>query len=212
MKSNIKAIIFDLGNVLIGFDHRIAVSKILRHTPKSTCEIYDLFFDSEWTREFEKGKIMPLEFFQKVKSSLSLSLGYEEFLPIWNEIFFAKPESEKFVGSLDSGLKLLMLSNVNKLHYQYLRGTFSSAFNLFEPDKIIPSCETGFIKPAKEIYDLALLRSGVAREDVIYVDDRQDLVEAACSYGLKSIQFQDVDKLRREFLSLGIFPGAKVNV
>ena len=55
MKNKIKAVIFDLGNVLVGFDHRIAVKKILRHTSKSTREIYDLFFDSPFTREFEKG-------------------------------------------------------------------------------------------------------------------------------------------------------------
>ena len=62
-KPAIKAIIFDLGNVLIGFDHQIAVKRILAHTPMSEGEIYNLFFDSTLTRVFEEGKISPLLFF-----------------------------------------------------------------------------------------------------------------------------------------------------
>ena len=160
----IKAVIFDLGNVLIGFDHTIAVKKILKHTPKKSRDIYDLFFDSDLTQEFEKGKTGTLEFFQQVKTALELKISYGEFLPIWNEIFFSKPESEDFVGSLNSGIKLALLSNINQLHYEYIREEFSSTIGLFEPDKIIPSFRTGFIKPDKEIYDLALKALDVPRE------------------------------------------------
>ena len=204
MKNKIKAIIFDLGNVLIGFDHRIGEKRILKYTHKSTQEIYDLFFDSAFTREFEKGGISCLEFFAKVKDSLELRIGYEEFLPIWNEIFFAKPEMERFVASLNSGRKLVLLSNVNELHYEYLTHRFPSAFSLFSPDKIIPSFRTGFMKPERQIYELALSAAGVLAQEAVYVDDRQDLIEAASGYGIPSIQFKNVDQLKRDFLDLGI--------
>lgn len=204
MKNRIKAVIFDLGNVLIGFDHRIGVKKILRHTSKSTQEIYDLFFDSVFTREFEKGKISCGEFFAQVKGLLGLEIGYEEFLPIWNEIFFAKPEMERFAASLNSGRRLVLLSNVNQLHYEYLTSAFPSAFSLFSPDNIIPSFRTGFMKPDREIYELALAASGASAEEVVYVDDRADLIAAAAGYGIPSIQFKNADQLKRDFLDLGI--------
>lgn len=204
MKNKIKAVIFDLGNVLIGFDHRIGVKKILKHTHKSTREIYDLFFDSVFTREFEKGKISCGEFFAKVRDMLELQIGYEEFLPIWNEIFFAKPEMERFVASLNSGRKLVLLSNVNQLHYEYLTAAFPSAFGLFSPDKIIPSFRTGFMKPDREIYALALSAAGVSKEEAVYVDDRADLIAAASGYGIPSIQFKNIEQLKRDFLDLGI--------
>ena len=207
----IKAVIFDLGNVLIGFDHTIAVKKILKHTPKKSRDIYDLFFDSDLTQEFEKGKTGTLEFFQQVKTALELKISYGEFLPIWNEIFFSKPESEDFVGSLNSGIKLALLSNINQLHYEYIREEFSSTIGLFEPDKIIPSFRTGFIKPDKEIYDLALKALGVPRESVVYVDDRLDLIEAALSYGIKSIQFKSAKELKQKFQDLGIIKDAKTS-
>ena len=207
----IKAVIFDLGNVLIGFDHTIAVKKILKHTPKKSRDIYDLFFDSDLTQEFEKGKTGKLEFFQQVQTALELKISYGEFLPIWNEIFFSKPESENFVGSLNSGIKLALLSNINQLHYEYIREEFSSTIGLFEPDKIIPSFRTGFIKPDKEIYDLALKALDVPRESVVYVDDRLDLIEAALSYGIKSIQFKSAKELKQKFQDLGIIKDAKTS-
>ena len=207
----IKAVIFDLGNVLIGFDHTIAVKKILKHTPKKSRDIYDLFFDSDLTQEFEKGKTGTLEFFQQVQTALELKISYGEFLPIWNEIFFSKPESEDFVGSLNSGIKLALLSNINQLHYEYIREEFSSTIGLFEPDKIIPSFRTGFIKPDKEIYDLALKALDVPRESVVYVDDRLDLIEAALSYGIKSIQFKSAKELKQKFQDLGIIKDAKTS-
>ena len=207
----IKAVIFDLGNVLIGFDHTIAVKKILKHTPKKSRDIYDLFFDSDLTQEFEKGKTGTLEFFQQVQAALELKISYGEFLPIWNEIFFSKPESEDFVSSLNSGIKLALLSNINQLHYEYIREEFSSTIGLFEPDKIIPSFRTGFIKPDKEIYDLALKALDVPRESVVYVDDRLDLIEAALSYGIKSIQFKSAKELKQKFQDLGIIKDAKTS-
>ncbi|HBU09168.1 MAG TPA: hypothetical protein DEA99_08430 [Candidatus Omnitrophica bacterium] len=142
---------------------------------------------------------------------MELKISYGEFLPIWNEIFFSKPESENFVGSLNSGIKLALLSNINQLHYEYIREEFSSTIGLFEPDKIIPSFRTGFIKPDKEIYDLALKALDVPRESVVYVDDRLDLIEAALSYGIKSIQFKSAKELKQKFQDLGIIKDAKTS-
>ena len=203
-KTAIKAIIFDLGNVLIGFDHRIAVKKIVKHTDMTVREIYDLFFDSKLTRSFEEGKMGPVVFFKKIKVLLGLRLSYKEFLPIWNEIFFAKPETEELIASLPSHIRLIMLSNINRLHYEYIVSAFPSAINLFGIENIIASFMTGFVKPAKEIYELAIKKAGIGKGSIVYVDDRQDLIEAASGYGIHSIKFKDIIQLSREFERLGI--------
>ena len=202
MENKIRAVIFDLGNVLIGFDHTIAVGRISGYAAKSAQEIYALFFDSEITREFERGDISAQEFFEKIKAVLNLKISFPEFLPIWNEIFFSRPDAEEFVRSLEPRIKLVLLSNINELHYDYVKEKFSSAIALF--NEVIPSYVTGFMKPAREIYALAIRATGETIENIVYVDDRQDLIEAARSYGLQSIQFKDVEQLRKEFQKLGI--------
>ncbi len=197
----IKAIIFDLGNCLIGFDHRIAVRKILKYTKKPAEDIYNFFFDSPLTQDFERGKILPEEFFRAVKESLGLEITYTEFLPIWNEIFFPFPRMNELIASLP-GLRLVMLSNINQLHYEYIQNNFAPLLNFFH--WVIPSCATGFIKPQREIYDLAVASARVSLENIVYVDDRPDLIEAASSYGINSVQFQGAEELRAEFKKLKI--------
>ncbi len=152
----IKAIILDLGNVLINFDHRIAAERISRFTTKSPEEVYRLFFDSEITGLFEEGKISPGEFFLRVKELLSSEIAYDKFLPIWNEIFFLTPENEKLYAiakALKKHYRLAMLSNVNILHWEYLKKQFSF-FDAFH--HIFTSFEVGARKPSPIIYKKAL--------------------------------------------------------
>jgi putative hydrolase of the HAD superfamily len=194
---HIKAIIFDLGNVLIDFDHRIAAERISKSAHKSPQEIFNLFFDSELTALFEEGKISPLEFFSKLKEILNLKLDYLEFIPIWNEIFFLS-EKNRYVYNLAKILKshyiIALLSNINILHFDYLKKNFP-VFDAFH--HIITSFEVGFRKPHPLIYKKALEVLGVLATDVAYTDDRPEL-------GIKSFHFQGIEKLKADFLSIGI--------
>ena len=198
----VEAIICDLGNVLVGFDHRIAVKKILKHTDKTVDDIYSLFFDSEFTQSFERGNISEKVFFEKVKSALDLRIDYGRFLPIWNDIFFAMKDSEKLIGSIDRKTRKVLLSNINQLHYEHVKNKFSSALGLF--DEILPSYVTGFIKPQRQIYELAIRLTGKQPESIIYIDDRQDLVDAASAYGINSIRFIGARQLKEDLQALGL--------
>jgi hypothetical protein len=47
-----------------------------------------LFFDSGITRPFERGHISPAEFHSKAAELLGFNLPFEEFVEIWNDIFW----------------------------------------------------------------------------------------------------------------------------
>lgn len=201
---NIKAVIFDLGNVLVDFDHRIAAERISKFTDKNPGEIYNLFFDSGITASFEQGKISPRGFFSEVKAMLNLKLSYGEFLPIWNEIFFFSEKNKtvyEIAKSLKGRYKVALLSNVNILHLEYLKVNFP-IFDIF--DRVIASCEAGFIKPHPAIYKKALKSLRVCASDAVYTDDRLELVENARGLGIKSFHFQGVEKLKKDFSCAGI--------
>jgi putative hydrolase of the HAD superfamily len=202
--SRIKAIIFDLGGVLIDFDHTLAAKRISKFTHKSPEEIYELFFDSKLTGDFEEGKVSPRDFFQGVKEKLSLGLDFTQFVPIWNEIFFLTDKNHKVYNlacALKNKYRLALLSNINVLHYEYLRRNFSF-FDAF--DKLITSCELGFRKPHPLIYEKALRILGVLPEEVFYTDDRKELVESAKELGIKAVVFKDVEQLKGDLLEAGI--------
>ena len=197
------SILCDLGNVLVNFDHRIAVKKILHCTRKNEQDIYQLFFDSGITKDYEEGKIETLDFYHRVKDSLSLGMSYEEFLPAWNDIFFETPLNKKiqnFLKKIKTKYKIAMISNINESHYEFLR----QKMPIFaEFNKLILSYEVGFRKPALEIYNAALESLSASASRAFYIDDRADLIEAASRFGIKGITFygeEAFEKIKEELL------------
>lgn len=191
------AIICDLGNVLINFDHRIAVKKILCCTPKNEEDVYNLFFDSGLTELYEEGKIDSDEFYRRVKKFLKLEMEGDKFFPIWNDIFFETPlnrEMRDFLKSVKPGHKLILLSNLNVTHFEFLR----PKMDIFDDfDKLVLSYEVGFRKPAPEIYKAALDFAKTEPSKAFYIDDRYDLIEAAGKLGIKGIAFDGEEAFKR---------------
>ena len=187
-------IVFDLGNTLIRFDHNIAARKIASFSGLGIDKIYDLFFDSELTRAFEKGTIRPDEFHEKISGVLGHRLPYEEFVNIWNEIFWEDEASCALARQLKSHYRLFLLSNVNELHFEYIRGKFD-IINIF--DKVIVSYLVGAMKPDKKIFEHVVQLSGGDRSKLLYIDDRSDLVKEARLLNIDSLRFEGADLLRK---------------
>lgn len=200
----IKAVIFDLGRVLIDFDHSIAAKKVASYCDKTPKEIFDFFFNSELAVLFEEGKISSQDFFYKVKEEISLNLNYEEFVPIWNEIFFQTDDNlavYDLVGNLSGCYKLALLSNINELHFKYLKSKFS-LFGYFH--HILLSFEMNVVKPEPLIYKRALEMLGLLPQEVFYTDDRQEFIQAARFLGIQGFVFCGVAQLKKDLFDSGV--------
>lgn len=204
MASQIKVVLFDLGRVLVDFDHKRAAERIACFCHKSTQEIYNLFFESEETISFEAGKISPENFYLQVKEALNLKLSYESFIPIWNDIFYLSPKNRsifKLVNTLRGPYKTALLSNINTLHYEYIKKNFP-VFGVF--DEIFLSFKLGLIKPDKEIYNSVIRKLKVSPQEIFYTDDRADLVESAKTLGLRGFVFTSFEGLIKDIQDAGI--------
>lgn len=203
-KDGIKVIVFDLGNVLVDFDHLTAAKRIASFCDKSPKEIYDLFFESEATALFEAGRITPDEFFKKVKEMLGLSISYETFESIWNDIFFLNAKNRavySLANKLRHNYKVVVLSNINTLHYEHLKKKFP-VFNVFH--NVFTSFELGTTKPDHAIYKKLLEELKVSAEEAFYTDDRPELVESAKKLGIRGFVFKGVEQLKRDLLKEGV--------
>jgi putative hydrolase of the HAD superfamily len=201
ISNGIEAVLFDLGNVVVRFDHRIAARKIGKFSSLPAEKIYDLFFDSPLVQSFEEGRVSSAEFFERIKDMLSLNIGYEEFVPIWNEIFFENPGIEEIIGRLKKRFKIFLISNVNQLHFDYIRNRFDI---LGEFEKFILSYQVGARKPDRKIYEMAIKETGLAAEKILYTDDRLELIEAGRSLGLGAIHFKGVKEFNEELRRLNL--------
>jgi len=205
LRPKIKAAIFDLGNVLVDVDAKLAAVRVSRFAKKSPQEIYGLFFESQLTKDFEEGKISPEDLFLKVKSLLDLRASYEEFLTIWNQIFFVSENNRKvaeLVIRLSADYRLAMVTNTNILHYNYLIRELPGLFTPFH--HIITSFEAGARKPEPAIYRRALSLLKADPEETFYTDDRAELVDAANRLGIRGSVFTGFEKLNADLAGEGV--------
>jgi len=204
MAGEIKVILFDLGMVLVDFDHNKAAERISAFCSKTPRQIYNLFFQSPATAAFEAGKITPEDFYLRVKDMLDLNLSFNSFVSIWNDIFFLTPHNRsvyRLANTLRANYKTALVSNINTLHYEYLRKNFP-VFGVF--DKIFLSFQLGLIKPDKEIYKKVIQELKVSPQEIFYTDDRQELVESANSQGMRGRVFVNFRQLMGDIQSAGI--------
>ena len=89
--------------------------------------------------------------------------------------------------------RLFLLSNVNRLHFEYIEKKFD-IIKIF--DELILSFVIGAVKPEAAIFEDVIRRSGGDKSGILYIDDREDLIKEATAMGIDSIRFEGADKLR----------------
>ncbi|MCX8117369.1 MAG: HAD family phosphatase [Desulfobacterota bacterium] len=197
----IEVILFDLGNVILPFNHYQIAEKLSRYTANPSYRdpqrIFSYLFDFEHgaINDYEKGRITTDRFFNALKEELQLGLSFEEFAPIWNDIFWEDVEVSETIRALKGRKRLGLVSNTNPLHFDYILSKFPVVREL---ERWILSHEVGWKKPAKEIFQRAIEWAGVEPGRILFIDDMKTHVEAAISMGMKGIHFLSSDQLRKE--------------
>jgi putative hydrolase of the HAD superfamily len=197
-----KAVIFDLGRVLIDFDFERGYRALEGLCPHAAAEIPRRLASTGLVERFETGRIEPRDFVAQMCSALDLEIDYGRFCRIWTSIFTETLIPESLLAGLAARYRLLLLSNTNVIHFEGLRASHSRLLRHF--DELILSYEVGAMKPQPEIYQAAIARAGCRPEECFYTDDIAQFVTAARSLGIDGVQFQSAGQLQRELQARGI--------
>lgn len=197
----IKLFLFDLGKVLIDFDFDVAIKKLHSFCPVDVKKVETLFRDSSLAKKWDEGLIPQEEFYEIVRKELNLPLEMEQFIPIWNQIFFEMEDSISLARSLKPNYKVIMLSNTNPWHAEYVRKTFQWIKDF---DDFITSCDVHVMKPDPRIFKVALERGKVKPSETIYIDDVPENVESARKLGIDALQFITFKKLLNDLKAKNI--------
>src|ERR1700719_3554595 len=82
-----KAIIFDLGKVLIHFDFKRGYRALEGVCPYSAAEIPRRIGQTDLVERFETGLVEPRDFVEQFSRILDLQMDYDRFCEIWSCIF-----------------------------------------------------------------------------------------------------------------------------
>ena len=197
-----KAILFDLGNVVIAFDFVLGYRRIEALSGIPAAEVRSRLIATDLYRRLESGLIQPETFAAQVQTAVGFECEYRAFQEAWNAIFL--PESlipANFLAGLKRNYKLLIVSNTNAIHFEMLRNTYPILQTF---DGFVVSHEIGVMKPDPRYYEAALATAGCPAENCLFIDDLPDNVEGASLAGMDAIQFHSFERLKPELIRRGI--------
>ncbi len=198
----IKVLIFDLGNVLFFFDQEKSIKEVAKVCRVPEEQIRSILIENGLIYKYEKGEIETTDFLTIFQKKLNKSIDFEKLVMAASDIFTPNDELDLIlIKAKRLGLKLVLLSNTNELHYSFLEANFS-ILKVF--DAKVLSYQLKMSKPDKAIFEAAIKVAGTFPEECFLTDDTAENIEAAKQCGIDAVQFKNNLSLKQELSARGI--------
>jgi putative hydrolase of the HAD superfamily len=189
MKTSIKAVVFDFGNVLVKLDRLRICLRLSSHSPLSPDDICARIYDSDLEYDSETGRYDSREYFRRIKQRIQGKHGwtYEQFRSEFKDVFELNPEGMEALQAASGRKRIFILSNTSYLHALWL---FEHEDLATLPEQHIFSFKVGAMKPDPEIWKVMLRMGSLEARQCLYIDDIKEYCEAAERIGFHSIHYQ----------------------
>jgi 2-haloacid dehalogenase len=176
-----KAVVFDLGKVLLDFDYGILARRVAPHIRLTSAEFRSLVDQTPLLHRYETGLSGDREFFDEVVSRSGFQGEYDTFAAWFGDIFTEIPPMVALQEELRRrGVPTFVFSNTNAMAIAHVRKAFPF-FGGFTGE--ILSYEVGSMKPDVRIYEALERLSNLSGADLLYLDDRAENIEAGLARG-----------------------------
>lgn len=200
----IRALIFDLGNVLLHFSHERACEQIGRLCGLDAGRVREIVFESGMEWQYESGRLTTDEFHLRFQEAIGRDVSLEALKRAGSDIFWPNPSIAPVITGLAAkGHRLVLLSNTNPAHLEFVEREHPilEAF----PNRVL-SYEVGACKPDPKIFAAAARAAECEPRECFYTDDIPEYVAAACDLGFDSVVYTDtptlVEELRRRRIAM----------
>ena len=203
-----KAIIFDMGGVLIDLDMEGCKRAFVENLGFNEIHnILDACHQKGIIGELEEGLVGADEFRSYVlERSNPGVLPHQVDEAFWNILLSIAPEKISLLKRLASKYDLYMLSNNNPVCLPRAEAMFEeSGFPMYENfKKCYMSYQMKALKPSEKFYKAVVEDIALPAGDMIFVDDSQKNVDGAISAGLPAVYYEpgtDLGKVLADALS-----------
>ena len=196
-------VVFDLGNVLIGWDPRALFRPLFAEREQEMEWFFANVCTHEWNLEQDRGRSF-------AEGVALLTAAHEER---WHALIRAYHErwTDMLTGAIEGsvailerlhalGTPLYAVTNWNQDTFQHARERYPF-LTLFRG--IVVSGEERLIKPDAAIYRLLFQRYALLPEACVFVDDSRVNVEGARAVGMHGVHYQDPQQLEAALRALG---------
>ena len=199
---SIKAVIFDMGGVLVRTEDRGPRATLGLRFGKTYNELDQIVFANKSSGRASRGEISARDHMLHVMRTLNLP-ETDEAIDSFVDEFFLGDEVDKemidYIQSLRPRYKTVMLSNA----WDNLRKVLVNKWKIADAfDEIFISAEMGLAKPDPKIYEMVIEKLGIAPKEILFIDDFIENIEAARKLGIQTIHFQERDVVMGELCEM----------
>jgi 2-haloacid dehalogenase len=203
MNSQIKAIIFDFGNVLLEWDPRYVYQRFFPNDPEGLESFLHEVNFMEWNSLQDKGR----PFTEGVAALSQQFPHYSDLIQAYHD-HWTDSVRDPILGTIEimkqvkqAGFPIYGLSNWSAETFPYVRQKHDF-FDLL--DDMVISGEVGHVKPHPEIFQLLLDRIGRPAKECLFIDDGLANIQRAQELGFATVHFQSPEQLSETLRQLEI--------
>ncbi len=198
----VRAVIFDIGRVLIRIDVARAMKGMASGLSLSAEELWSAIEKDPRWKDWQEGRISARDWHLHMQRRFGGSATFEEFTGKWNLVLDPEPiHGKELFEKLSKKYRLALLSNTDPIHVAYMEPRYDF-FPYFSAR--VYSCVVGASKPSPIIYREALRACRARAEEAVYIDDIEGYVDAARRLGMMGVHFQSAEQLRADLQGLGL--------
>ena len=192
-----KALLFDLGGVLVDIDFGLAFIEFEKQSNLSIDEIKARFEMDNMYRLHETGHIAWPQYSEHLRGTLKLNATDEDIAVAWNSIFKDEvAQTVTAIKSLSDKVQCFVFSNTNPTHQQFWLKKYPNVVALFK--QVFVSSELGLRKPDAASFKAISSSTQCELENFTFFDDTLENVEAARKLGMHAVWVQHPDDVTSE--------------
>jgi FMN phosphatase YigB (HAD superfamily) len=188
MNNQNKAIIFDVGGVLLDYDRHDLLSKISRMCRLQTR--VETVASLLSTLELSRGVNTPRTLYNELKDHHGLSISFEELADYWTGGLSSREWVSALLTDLSTQTTLIILSDTNAEHWDHITENILD-LNLFS--HVFVSHQSGMIKDSRAIFDHVIEEIAFAPEQLLFIDDTLSNTIHATACGMATHHFKNKD-------------------
>jgi glucose-1-phosphatase len=182
----LRAILFDLGGVVIDIDFKRAFQIWAARASCDAAELEQRFTFDEAYEQHETGDLHSSGYFNALRETLNVSLSEDDLVVGWNDIYLGIiPGMVKLLAGASQRFPLYAFTNSNPTHQSVWSVRFAAELSIFKT--IYVSSELGVRKPDPRSFSLVADRMGVRASEVLFFDDSLENVDGAVSAGMRGV-------------------------